>query len=409
MNFFSDNPAVTLEYIRRIETDALDNILPFWMAHAVPPEGAGFVGSIANDLTVDPEAERGALLTSRILWAFSAAYRHYHRPEYLRMAERAYADLQTRFHDRDDGGYFWSLRADGSVLQDRKQVYGQAFALYSLAEFHQATGRPQPLAEAVAIFGLIEKHARETVHGGYIEALGRDWSPIADMRLSAVDLNEPKSQNTHLHVMEAYANLLACWPNPALHAALRDLVEIMLRRIIRPDTGHLGLFFAEDWTLRSDRISYGHDIEAAWLLVDAAARLGQPQLLERVRRLAVRIAEVTLAEGVDGDGGIFNEGGPAGLTNTDKEWWPQTEAVVGFLNAYEIAPDDRFAQAALHTWDFIDRHLIDRRDGEWFRGVTREGRVLARELKVSFWKCPYHNVRGALEAVRRLRALAAQS
>lgn len=409
MNFFADNPAVTLEYVRRIETDALTNILPFWLQHASEPRGPGFVGSVSNDLVVDPSAERGALLTTRILWAFAAAYRRYHRPEFLRMAERAYGDLQTRFHDPVHGGYWWSIRPDGSVLKDRKQVYGQAFAIYALSEFHLATGRPQPLAAAVAIFGLMEKHARDRRQGGYIEALGRDWSPIEDLRLSAVDMNEPKSQNTHLHVMEAYANLLACRPDPALSAALRDLVEIMLNRIVDPESGHLGLFFAEDWTRRSNRISYGHDIEAAWLLTEAASRLGAPALSARVHALAVKIAETTLAEGVDVDGGIFNEGGPSGLTQTDKEWWPQSEALVGFLNAFQLSPQERFAQAALHAWDFIDRRLIDRQHGEWFRGVTRDGTLLDRELKISFWKCPYHNVRGALEATRRLRALAAQT
>ncbi|HEY3755015.1 MAG TPA: AGE family epimerase/isomerase [Opitutaceae bacterium] len=408
MNFFADNPAVSLEYIRRIETDTLENVLPFWIARAIEPHGTGFVGAVSNDLTATDSVERGALLTSRILWAFSAAYRQYGRPEFLRMAERAYADLTGRFRDDVHGGFYWSLRPDGAVLKDRKQVYGQAFAIYSLAEYHLATGRPEPLAQAIAVYRLIEKHARENTHGGYIEALSREWSPIEDQRLSAVDLNEPKSQNTHLHVMEAYSLLLSCWPNAALKESLRDLVEIMLARIVDRRTAHLGLFFALDWTLKSDRISYGHDIEAAWLFTDAAARLNLPDLTERIHALAVRIAEVTLAEGVDADGGLFNEGDPQGLTNTNKEWWPQSEAVIGFLNAYQLKRDERFARAALLTWDFIDRRLIDRQHGEWFRGVTRDGQVLDQELKVSFWKCPYHNVRGGLETVRRLRALAAQ-
>jgi mannobiose 2-epimerase len=179
----------------------------------------------------------------------------------------------------------------------------------------------------------------------------------------------------------------------------------MLRRIVNPATGHLGLFFLEDWTPRSDRVSYGHDIEAAWLLARAADALGDSVLAARVRPLAVKIAEVTLSEGVDADGGVFNEGGPGGLTNTNKEWWPQAEAVVGFINAYQVSGQDRLLDAAFRTWDFIERKLVDRRNGEWFRGVTREGGVLDKELKVSFWKCPYHNGRAGLEAVRRLGGL----
>jgi mannobiose 2-epimerase len=167
--------------------------------------------------------------------------------------------------------------------------------------------------------------------------------------------------------------------------------------------GHLGLFFGADWELHSDRISYGHDIEAAWLLNDAVAAVGVAALAKRVHALTRRIAEITLAEGVDADGGIYNEGGPQGLTNTNKEWWPQTEAVVGFLDAYQQTNDDRFLRAAFAAWDFIERRLIDRSHGEWFRGVTRDGQLLTGEFKVSFWKCPYHNGRAALEATRRLR------
>jgi len=394
------------DYLARIEGDLLGNILPFWMER-VRVVGGGFVGAMTNDLSVDGAAERGALLTSRILWTYSAAYARYRNPEYLAMADHAFADLMGVFHDRQNGGFFWSVAADGSILRDRKQVYGQAFAIYALAEYHAATGRPEPLALATATQRLLEAHARDGRHGGYLEAFGRAWEPIADMRLSARDMNEPKSQNTHLHVMEAYSRLLDVWPDPGLRGQLAQILEIMLGRILDWRTGHLGLFFAQDWAPRSDRISYGHDIEAAWLLCCAADALGDPELQARVRPLAVRIAEATLAEGVDSDGGVYNEGSPRGLTNTDKEWWPQAEAVVGFLNAFQLSGEGRYLAAAFRTWDFIETRLIDRGKGEWLRGVSREGRVLADELKVSFWKCPYHNGRTGLEATRRLRELAA--
>lgn len=393
------------DYIARIEGDLLGNILPFWIGRVRVAKG-GFVGAMTNDLKVDGSAERGALLTSRILWTYSAAYGRYRDPAYLEMARHAYADLVSVFHDPQNGGFYWSVAADGSVLRDRKQVYGQAFAVYALAEYHAATGLREPLEMAIATRGLIESRSKDPAHGGYLEAFSRAWEPIEDMRLSAIDLNEPKSQNTHLHVMEAYSRLLGVWPDPALRGQLAALVEIMLGRIVNARTAHLGLFFALDWTLRSDRVSYGHDIEAAWLLCQAADALGDPALQARVRPLAVRIAEVTLAQGVDADGGIFNEGGPQGLTNTNKEWWPQAEAVVGFINAHGLSREQRFLDAAFRTWDFIEKRIIDRRRGEWLRGVTREGRVLEKELKVSFWKCPYHNGRTGLEAVRRLRELA---
>ncbi|HWL16681.1 MAG TPA: AGE family epimerase/isomerase [Opitutus sp.] len=392
----------------RIEADLRGNILPFWIRHGVDPATGAFVGSLTNDLQVDPAAERGALLACRILWTFSAAHRRYGQADYLAMADRAYADLLAHFHDLQYGGLYWSIAADGRVLRDRKQVYGQAFAIYALSEYHRASGRREPLDLAIAVYRLLEDHAREPEFGGYVEAFSRTWQPIADQRLSPVDLNEPKSQNTHLHVMEAYANLLRVWPDAELRCALGELVQVMLDRIVDPRTAHLGLFFANDWSQRHDRVSYGHDIEAAWLLTDAAEAIGDPSLLARVQALAVRIADVTLAEGVDVDGAIFNEGGPRGLTNTNKEWWPQAEAVVGFLNAYQLRGDERHLRAALRTWEFIESRLIDRTHGEWLRGVTRDGQVLAGELKLGFWKCPYHNGRTGLEAPARLRAIAAR-
>ncbi len=392
-----------------IEADLRGNILPFWIERVADRAGGTFLGRLSNDLVPDRTVERGALLTARILWTYAAAHRRYRDPASLAMADLAHADLMGRYHDAAHGGFFWSIAADGTVLRDRKQVYGQAFAIYALSEYHAATGRREPLDQAVAVYRLLEAHAREPRHGGYLEAFGRDWSPIADVRLSVVDQNDPKSQNTLLHIMEAYTNLLRVWPDAGLRQALAGLVEIMLTRVVNPATGHLGLFFADDWTLRSDQISYGHDIEAAWLLTEAAGVLGDPALTARVHALAVKIAAVTLAEGTDTDGGIHNLGGPAGLIDPNKEWWPQAEAVIGFLNACQISREARFLAAALRTWEFIATRLIDRKNGEWFRGVTRDGRVIATLEKAGFWKCPYHNGRMGLEAVPRLRAIAAGS
>ena len=398
-------PSLLSEAAVRIESDLRGNILPFWIERVADNKNRTFIGALTNDLRPDHATERGALLTTRILWTYAAAFRRYRDPAYLAMAELAQADLFNRYHDEKHGGFYWSIAADGSVLRDRKQVYGQAFAIYALSEYHAATGQAGALAQAIKIYHLIEAHARDPQHGGYLEAFARDWSPIADMRLSEVDQNEPKSQNTLLHVMEAYTNLLRVWPDAGLRRALTELVGIMLDRVLDQTTGHLGLFFANDWTLRSDKISYGHDIEAAWLLTAAAAELNDPVLTARIRPLAVKIAQVTLAEGTAADGGIYNQGDPDGVVDRSKEWWPQAEAVIGFLNAAEISGEDQFLEAALRTWHFIEDRLIDRQHGEWFRGVTSDGQVIDSFAKVSFWKCPYHNGRMGLEAVARLHKI----
>lgn len=392
------------DLLDHIEADLRGNILPFWIQHVVNRPAGTFHGHLTNALQIDPQAERGALLTSRILWTYAAAFRQFGNAEYREMADFAYADLMKLHHDRKYGGFFWAINADGTVKRDRKQVYGQAFAIYALAEYHAATGRREPLDEAIAVYRLLEKHARERQQGGYLEAFGRDWSAIPDMALSPSDQNVPKSQNTMLHVMEAYTRLLAVWPDPGLKSALHALVDVMLTRILNPRTYHLGLFFTNDWRPTSDKISYGHDIEAAWLMSRAAEVLGDAALTSRVTPTALNIADVTLAEGTDADGGIYNQGDPKGITDGTKDWWPQAEAVVGFINAWQLSGQERYLAAAAHTWEFIETHLVDREHGEWYRGTTRDGHRIETLEKVGFWKCPYHNGRMGLEAAVRLRA-----
>jgi cellobiose epimerase len=178
-----------------------------------------------------------------------------------------------------------------------------------------------------------------------------------------------------------------------------------LRRIVDPATAHLGLFFDGDWTPRSQEVSYGHDIEFAWLATEAATLLDDPALLAEVRALAVRIADVTLAEGVAPDGGIVYEAGPNGVVNPTRQWWVSAEAAVGFLNAYQLSGDPTYLQATLQQWDFIEKYLIDREGGEWFQAVGPDGHVLPRTAKASAWKCPYHNGRACLEIITRARAM----
>jgi mannobiose 2-epimerase len=393
-------------YAREIEAELQGNILPFWIQHAVNRQRGGFYGQISNDLRVDRDAPRGALLTSRILWTFSAAYRRYGDLAYRGMADWAYEDLIAHFWDEKHSGLYWAVDADGHPAHTRKQIYGQAFGIYSLAEYHLATGSVTAFERATALFGDIEAHSRDPQHGGYLEAFTREWALAEDLRLSDVDMNEAKSMNTHLHVLEAYTNLLRAWPSPELMRAQHALLQVMFERIVDPETYHTRLFFDQRWNCKSDRVSYGHDIEASWLLVEAAGVLGDDGLLQRAQALAVRVAEATLAEALDEDGGLLYEADPSGVIEGAKEWWPQAETVVGALNAYQLTSRPSFLETALRSWDFITAHLVDREHGEWFRRVSRSGEVDRQEPKVSFWKGPYHNGRACLEAVARLTQIA---
>ncbi len=396
----SDSPALRL-LAQDLQRELTEGILPYWLRHTIDERHGGFVGLITGDELVVEDAAKGSILNARILWTFSAAYRALGHSEYAAVADRAAIYIQDHFLDPVHGGVYWMVGADGTPQDARKHVYAQAFAIYGFSEHARATACARSLANAVALYGLIEAHAADRVHGGYQEAFSRDWVPLEDVRLSDVDADERKSMNTHLHVLEAYTNLYRIWPDPELLARLRALIELFLARIVDPATVHLLPFFDDAWAPRSRMVSFGHDIEASWLLLEAADAVGDPALRQRVRQTSLAIAEAVLQQGVDPEGGLFYEVSPGGPLETHKEWWPQAEAIVGFVNAHQETGREDFLQAAQATWDFTRRYLVDSQHGEWFRRVSREGVLEPEWEKVGPWKCPYHNARACLELMAR--------
>ncbi|MDN4069867.1 AGE family epimerase/isomerase [Paenibacillus vini] len=390
------------QWKEELQHELNDNILKFWIDNSIDSEHGGFIGEIDQQLQVDSKADKGLVLNSRILWTFASAHRLHPSPKYLEMAERAYDYLLNHFLDREHGGLFWMVDYLGRPSQDKKQVYGQAFMIYALAEYYRAAGNQEALDLAIELYRLLEKYSYDPIHKGYVEALSRTWEQTGNLSLSDKDLNEKKSMNTHLHVLEAYTNLYRVWKSPELKHSLNELIEVTLDHIIDSESAHFLLFFDEAWDVKSHHISYGHDIEGSWLLVEAAEVLDDPGVLKRVIQTAIAMAEAVHAEGIDKDGGIWNEADPSGLTDTNKDWWPQAEAMVGFYNAYQMTRDEKFEEAAVNSWKFIQNYIVDRNGGEWYWGVDQSGTPLPNEPKVSPWKCPYHNGRACLEMLERL-------
>jgi mannobiose 2-epimerase len=321
---------------------------------------------------------------------------------YLETARRAYEYLIHNFWDNDSGGVYWMVDYLGQPIDTKKRIYGQAFTVYALAEYYHATGDHEILVRALQLVEKIEAVSHDAVHGGYFETYERDWTLATDQRLSDVDMDEKKSMNTHLHLMEAYATLLRNHENETVRLRLRELIEIFLDHIIHPVTHHFILFFDELWHPRSEKISFGHDIEGSWLLYEAAEILGDQLILKRVQEIAVKMAQTTCEQGLDPDGGLLYECEPGGHFDTDKHWWPQAEAVVGFLNAYELSGQKHFLAAAEASWAFTDKYIVDHRNGEWFWLVSRAGVPDAKLDKAGPWKCPYHNSRACFEVMERL-------
>lgn len=348
---------------------------------------------------VHPDAPRGVVLNARIVWAFSAAYRALGKPEYLEAARHAARWFRAYFIDPEYGGVYWSVSAEGKPLEDKKQLYAQGFAIYGLSELYRAGGDTEALQAAIDLFHTTEKHFHDGKNGGYTEALARDFSQLEDRSLSAHDIDADKTMNSHLHLVEAYANLYRVWPDALLGARTRELIDLILKQILRPD-GHLHLYFLNDWTVLPGAVSYGHDIETSWLLQECAQALEDPALLESVRKSARLMARAG-NEGLQADGSMLYELLPDGTLDASRQWWVQAETVVGNLWAWKYLGMEDGLQKALAAWEYIRTQLIHPA-GEWYWAVLPDGKKDISSPRAGFWKCPYHNARMCLEALRLL-------
>ena len=433
----------TIEKMRAEMLDVLENnILRFWLDQMQDTENGGFYGRMDGHMQIHPEAEKGAILNARILWSFSAAYRVLSEVrgeslevrEYLEAATRAKDYLIDHFIDPEYGGVYWSVDYKGNPLDTKKQFYAIGFAIYGLSEYARATGDREALDYAIALFETIEEHAFDCEYNGYIEACTRDWGTIADMRLSDLDANYPKSQNTHLHIIEPYTNLLRCIKEmqaattcnyvpvlgsvlpvdivvpmetlARLQGALRNLINIFTDKILNQETHHLDLFFDMDWTRGAGHLeSYGHDIECSWLLHEAALVLGDQQVTEKVEPIVQMVAEAS-AKGLRPDGALIHEANlDNGYVDDDLHWWVQAENVVGWLNIYQHFGDEKALQRAVACWEYIKHNLIDYEHGEWFWSRHKDGTLNLDDDHAGFWKCPYHNSRMCLETMERFANL----
>ena len=407
-----------------------NNILRFWLDKMVDDEHGGFYGRIDGSEVLHPEAEKGAILNARILWSFSAAYRVLGNPEYLEAATRAKDYIIDHFIDKEYGGVYWSLDYLGNPLDTKKQFYAIGFAIYGMSEYARATGDREALECALQLFDSIEEHAFDSEYNGYIEACTREWGKIADMRLSELDANYPKSQNTHLHIIEPYANLYRCLkefqastlcdyvpvigsvlpidvavPQETLlrvEGALRNIIGIFTDCILNPETHHLDLFFEMDWTRGAGHLeSYGHDIECSWLMHEAALVLGDVDVLAKVEPIVREVAKAS-EKGLRPDGSMIHEANlDTGHVDDDLHWWVQAENVVGWYNLYQHFGDEQALERAFLCWNYIKTQIIDWDNGEWHWSRHPDGSLNTVDDKAGFWKCPYHNSRMCLEIIER--------
>ena len=386
-------------FLQEVRENLTSNILPYWL-RLRDPRG-GFYGEVLSDGTVLADAPRGVILNARLVWAFSAAGQMLPEPSWCGAAAEACSWFRAHFIDPDNGGVYWSVTAAGEPLDTKKQLYAQGFAIYGLSEYFRLTRDPEALRQAVALFNVVEEHFADAENGGYLEALARDFSPLEDMSLSEHDINADKTMNSHLHLLEAYANLYRVWPDGHLREAVSQLLELVGERIMAP-SGHLQLYFRRDWIVLPGGLSYGHDIETSWLALECALALDDEALVARVKPWALRMAQAG-NEGLLPDGSMRYERLQDGRFDDSRQWWVQAEAVVGNLWLWRMHGESAALDRARACWNYIREHLVDFAGGEWWWAVLPDGSIDLSQPKAGFWKCPYHNTRMCLQAMDLLR------
>lgn len=381
----------------------LDSILSYWSVFCLDNTNGGFIGQIDCNEHKNFEAEKGSVQNARILWSFSSAYQITRDEEHKKIAKVAFEYIQNNFYDTVYGGIFWSINPDKTPKDTKNQIYALAFVIYGMTEYYAISKDERALEYSIALYKKIKKYSYDSIQKGYFEALTRDWQPIEDLRLSDKDANEKKTMNTHLHIVEAFANLYKVWKDETLKKDIIELLEVIERYFINPKTGHLKLFFDENWVEKPDVISYGHDIEAAWLLQQCAEITEDPKLIERFKKYAILLTDATI-EGIDPiDGGLWYEFDPKNeQLIAEKHWWPQAELIIGFYNAYQMTKNQKYLDVVINNWDFVKKYILDKKNGEWFWGVYEDYSFIQKD-KAGFWKCPYHNSRTCIELIHRIK------
>ncbi len=375
------------------------DMIPFWK-RLKDEEYGGFYGYMGYDLALDKKAVKGCILNSRILWFFANAYLLLKDEELLAYAGHAYRFLKEYCLDRENGGVYWSLLYDGTSDDTTKHTYNQAFAIYALSSYYDASKDGEALGLAKELYKVIETKCRDQY--GYLESFNVRFEPEANDKLSENGVVAEKTMNTLLHVFEAYTELYRVAEEEEVADRLRYMLGLVENKVYNKGLGRQEVFFDKTWHSLIDLYSYGHDIEAAWLVDRGLEILGDEELTKRISPITGQITENIYKKAYI-DHSLVNEA-ENGVVDTTRVWWVQAEAVVGFLNGYQKRPEcTEYLEAAEDIWKYIRQYVIDGREGsEWYWALDQERKPLEKPI-VEPWKCPYHNGRTCFEVIKRIQ------
>jgi len=399
--------AKTIQMLYDWSRQELRDILDFYMRYAYDP-GGGFYGCVRHDLTPDYNADRSLVLNARILWTFASAYRIIKDERYLKMANHAKEYIQKHFIDHEYGGAYWSVDHNGNPADDTKYTYGISFVIYGGAELMRANGDHDALKMAQDMYHMLEKYALDRNNGGYFETYTRDWK----RRYDSFNIKDPalgsKALNTHLHLIESYTNLMRVDKDPSLVQRVGELIDIMTSKLLDSEYFHYKPYMTDDWGTTDSLFSYGHDIEGAWLLTEAAEVYGNEEIIEKCKPISVHIA-ASCKDGINPyTGGMYAEGNAHGLVDPSMIWWVQAEAVVGFFNVYQLTGDDEYLKLTMNVVEYIQKYISDREGGvfrEWLSRSDLSAHDPINEMRINPWKAPYHNGRMCMELIERIEKM----
>ncbi len=381
-----------------IKEHLLGTIIPFWKALR-DREYGGYYGFMDQDLKVEKKAVKGCILNSRILWFFSNAYTLLRDESLLDEARHGFDFMKKHCMDRENGGIFWSVTFEGRPEDETKHTYNQAFAIYALSSYYEASGDKEALSMAKELFHIIEEKCTDGI--GYREAFDRKFQEIENDKLSENGIIAQRTMNTLLHVFEAYTELYRAAGMAEVKERLMWILDTFAEKVYNPELHRQEVFFDTEMNSLIDLHSYGHDIEAAWLIDRGVEILGEEKYEEKMTPITKDLTRQIYEKAFDGHS-LANEC-EKGVVDSRRIWWVQAETVVGFLNGWQKEPGKReYLDAAQNQWEFIENYVIDKREGsEWFHEVTQEGVPYQGGPIVEPWKCPYHNGRMCLEVIKR--------
>ena len=385
--------------LEEVQAHLLNDIIPFWK-NLRDDEFGGYYGYMDYDLKVDKKAVKGCILNSRITWFFANAYTLLKDESLLEEAKHGFAFMKEHCMDKENGGIFWSMKYDGTPEDTTKHTYNQAFSIYALSSYYEATHDEEALAMAKELFHIIETKCTDEI--GYKEAFDKEFHEVENDKLSENGVIAEKTMNTLLHVFEAYTELYRVAKLPEVKERLEWIMDTFADKVYNPKLHRQEVFFDRNMNTILDLHSYGHDIETAWLMDRGVEVLGEKKYEEKMTPITKDLTAEIYKVAFDGHS-LANEC-EKGVVNVHRIWWVQAETVIGFLNGWQKDPSrTEYLDAAKSEWQFIKDHVMDKRQGsEWFWEVDQSGKPYEGRPIVEPWKCPYHNGRMCFEVIRRL-------